>query len=112
VRLQGEELISGLGRLERASRALALTDEGRCLRAVGIEVAHDGRLDPHGILKAVDGVLPTSLRGGNELLARCRQRHLAVIGLERLIDPLNVVGNALGLGEKLLRPCDRLLKLL
>ena len=60
--LQRQELIAGLARLQRTGRALARGDKRRHLGTVGVEVADDRGLRPHGILQAGHRVLPTRLR--------------------------------------------------
>src|SRR5690606_14831421 len=41
LRLEGEKLVTGLGRLQRAGCRLALVDERRHLRAVRVDIADD-----------------------------------------------------------------------
>src|SRR3546814_15373956 len=104
LRLQCEKLVAGLCRLQRACRALALPDQRRHLRPVGVDVADDAGLDTHRILQAADGVLPALARTGDELLVRGGHRRIAVGRSERLVDVLDVVGDSLPLAQKLLRP--------
>ena len=68
LRLQCEELIAGLARLQGARRTLARGHKGRHLRAVRIEIPDDGGLHPHGVLKTGDRVLPAHLRVGDQRL--------------------------------------------
>ena len=58
---QRDELIAGLTCLQGTGRPLAGGDKRGHLRAVGIEVANDRGLCPHGVLKARHRVLPTRL---------------------------------------------------
>src|SRR3546814_383340 len=112
LRLKGEELIAGLGRLERTGGALAAADERRHLGAVGVDVADDAGLHAHRVLKAVDRVLPALARAGDQLLVGSRDRGVAVGGLECLVDLLDVERDVLRFGQQRLRPLDRLLDLL
>src|SRR3546814_12990532 len=66
---------------------------------VGVDVADDAGLDTHRILQAADGVLPALARTGDELLARGGHRRIAVGRSERLVDVLDVVGDALRLAR-------------
>ena len=68
--LQGQKLIAGLARLQRTGRPLARGDERRHLGTVGIEVADDGGLRPHGVLQAGHRVLPARLRVCDQRLVR------------------------------------------
>ncbi len=112
LRLKRQELIASLCHLKGASRALALTDQRRHLRSIGIDVADNAGLDTHGVLQAADGILPARPGIGDELLVRGGQRDIGVLLLEGPIDLLNVEGDVLGLVEQLLRPLYGLLKLL
>ena len=112
LRLQRKELVAGLTRLQRARCALARGYESRHLRAVRIEIADDGGLYPHGVLKTRDSVLPARLRVSDQRLIRLIGGSWRIGGRERPVDLLNVIGDALGLGEQLLGTLDRLLELL
>src|SRR5437763_16465028 len=107
-----ENLFAGLARLQCACCTLAGSDESRHLGAVGVEVTYHCGLHPHGILKARDRVLPTDLSIGDECLVREVWGGWRVRGRERAIDLLDIEGDALGLGEQLLRTLDRLLQLM
>ena len=111
LRLKGKELVSSLSRLKRAGCGLTRSDERGHLRAVGVEIADDSRLNVHRVLKAADRILPAGLGIGDELGIGRRHRGGRVFLLERLIDRLDVVGDILRLAEKLLRSLDRLLEL-
>ena len=110
--LEREKLVARLRRLKRACRRLARSDQRRHLRAVGVDIADHGGLHTHRVLQAADRVLPTRLRIGDELCVRRRHRGGRVFLAEDLIDLLDVVGDVLRLGEKLLGALHRLLKLL
>ena len=59
--LERQKLVAGLRRLQGAGRTLALADQRRHLRPVGVEVADDSRLDAHGVLLASHRILPARL---------------------------------------------------
>ncbi len=106
--LKREDLVAGLRRLQRAACALA-----RChlaptsAGAVGLEVADNTGLHPQGVLlRCCDGVLPTRLRVGDVWLIGLGARRRRVVGRERAVDLLYIIGNALGLSEQLLGTLD------
>ncbi|GCC47852.1 hypothetical protein chiPu_0031896 [Chiloscyllium punctatum] len=68
--LECEELVAGLGRLQRAGSALALANQRGQLRAVGVDVADDARLHPHRVLQTANRVLPALAGLGDELGVR------------------------------------------
>ena len=101
--LQRQKLVAGLGCLQSAGRTLARGDERGHLGAVGVEIADDRGLRPHGVLEAAHGILPTALRVRDQRLVRTTRGRRRIGGRECAIDLLDVVGDALSLGEKLLR---------
>src|SRR5579884_665005 len=109
LRLERENLVAGLHRLQRPGRALALADQRRHLRPVGVEIADHTGLDPHRVLQAADRVLPPCPGVGDELLVGRGQRGITVGRLKRLVDLLNVEGDVVRLPEKLLGTLDGLL---
>ena len=67
-----EELVAGLGGLERAGGRLARGDQRDiCVRLVS-RFCTDAGLDAHGVLQAGERVLPARLRVGDQLLRRSR----------------------------------------
>ena len=110
--LKRKDLIAGLGCLERAGGRLAGRHERRHLCAVGVEIADDASLHPHGVLQSADRVLPPRLCIGDQRLIGLAGVRAAVGRLERAVDLLNIVGDVLRLGEELLGALDRRLKLL
>jgi hypothetical protein len=97
--LKREDLVAGLRRLQRAACALARSHQRRRLGTVGVEVADNAGLHAQGVLQRGDRVLPTRLRVGDECLIGLTARRRRIIGRERAVDLLHVVGNALRLGE-------------
>ena len=110
--MQGENLIAGLGGLQRASRPLALREERRHLRAVGVDIPDNTGLHAHRVLQSADGIVPARAGVSDELLVRRGHRHAAVLVLKRLVDLLDVEGDVLRLTQKLLGALDVLLNLL
>src|SRR5690606_17907458 len=86
LRLQREKLVACLSCLQRAARILALPNEGSHFSAVGVDIADHAGLDAHRILQAAHGVSPAPARIRDQLLIGGRERDLAVLLLERLID--------------------------
>ena len=68
--------------------------------------------DPQHVLQAANRVLPALARSRDERLIGRRHRRVAIGGLKRTVDLLDVEGDALRLREKLLGALHRLLKLL
>ena len=66
LRLKRQKLIASLGRLKGARGSLTGPDQRRHLGAIGIEIAHDRRLDAQGVLQALHRVLPSRLRVGDQ----------------------------------------------
>ena len=112
LRLKRKDLVAGLRRLQSAACALARCYVRRRLGAVGIEVADNAGLNAQGVLQRGDRVLPTRLRVGDECLIGLAARRRRIIGRERAVDLLYIIGNALCLSEQLLGTLDRRLKLL
>ena len=101
LRLQGEKLVAGLGRLQRTGRALALPDKRGHLATVGVDVADNAGLDPHGVLQAADGVLPAFTRLRDKRLIGSRHRCISVGGLERAIEPqITTIYRRFGLNDR------------
>src|SRR5438270_6120833 len=59
VGLQRQQLIGRLDSLQRAGGTLALTDQGRERRLIGLNVGHDPALDFHRVFEGIDTCLPT-----------------------------------------------------
>ncbi len=75
---------------------------------MGVDIANDAGLDPQSILQTTDAVLPALAGLRDQLLVRLiRRRGVAVNGGERLVDLLDVVGDALRFAEQLLRSLER-----
>lgn len=70
LRLKREKLIAGLARLQCSRCTLTCSDERRHLGAMGVEITYHRGLNPHGVLKARNRVLPTFLRISDECLVR------------------------------------------
>src|SRR5690606_39852307 len=110
--LEREKLVAGWRGYQCAGSILALADKLGHLGAVGLDIADDSGLNAHGVLQAADRVLPAAAGIGDKLLVGGRERDVAILLLERLVDVLHVEGDALRLAEKLLRALDVLLDLL
>ena len=68
--LQRQELIAGLTRLQCTGRPLARGHKGGHLATIGVEVADDRGLRPHGILEASKRILPAALCVRDQRLIR------------------------------------------
>src|SRR5579871_3500929 len=107
TRLQGDQLIAGLVCLKEAGGRLARGEESVGLRPGDFECLYDAGLDAQRVLIARERVLPTGLRVAGKLLGRGRGWVALRIGTpERLIDLVDIVGDTLGLIEKLLGAYD------
>ena len=98
--------------MQRAGRALALADKRGHLGAIAVDVADDASLHAHGVLQTANRIFPTAARVGDKLGVGRRQRDIAVLALERLVDLADLEREILSLPEKLLRALDVLLELL
>ena len=95
ARLQGDELIAGLGGLQDALGGLARGDKRIGLGSGCVERLHHAGLHAQRILVAGERVLPTDLRIANELLRGGRA------------DPSNYVQNVLQAARRGSRSADR-----
>src|SRR5208337_3902765 len=84
--LEGEDLVSRLGRLKRPGRRLARRDQRRHLRPVGVEIADDASLNAQGVLQSADRVLPALLSIGDQRLAGLAVVRGSIGRLERMVD--------------------------
>ncbi len=108
LRLEREQLVARLRRLQRAGRALARAHQRADLRLRRRQVADHGRLRFQRVLEAAQRIAPARLRVGDEL--RRRRRPGVAIGidvLELALDVGDVVEHALRLAEQRLRALDR-----
>src|SRR3546814_463226 len=110
--LQGEKLVAGLRRLQRSGRRLAGADDVRHGGARAVDIADHASLDLQRILEPGDAGLPAVLRAVDQRLVGGVEVHVAVAGRKRLLDLLDVIGDALRLPEKLLGLTTLRLKLL
>src|SRR3546814_2798369 len=108
--LQGEKLVAGLRRLQRSGRRLAGADDVRHGGARAVDIADHASLDLQRILEPGDAGLPAVLRAVDQRLVGGVEVHVAVEGRKRLLDLLDVKGDALRLPDKLLDPKNQRLK--
>ena len=111
LRLQRDELIARLRRLQRAGGVLALRDEVGHGCPGPVEIADDAGLGLQRILEACDGCLPAAA-------GTCHQFRIAesgepggVVGVEGVLDAGDIIGDALRLAEQVLGALHRLLQL-
>ena len=107
LRLKRQNLIAGLGRLQGATGTLTRCHKRGRLDAVGVEVADDAGLNPKRVLQRSNRIVPPLLSVGHQHLVRLAAGGRRIAGRESAIDLLDVVGDALGLGQQLLGPLDR-----
>jgi hypothetical protein len=100
LRLQSEELISGLGCLQGARCRLAGADQRVDARLGVTEVRDDTGLHRQGILERADAVLPSRIRIGDHAGVVALQGGTSVAIGECALDRLHVEGDPLGLAEQ------------
>src|SRR3546814_10900156 len=93
-------LVAGLRRLQRSGRRLAGADDVRHGGARAVDIADHARLDLQRILEPGDAGLPAVLRAVDQRLVGGVEVHVAVAGRKRLLDLLDVIGDALRLPER------------
>src|SRR3546814_5701186 len=106
LRLQRQQLVPGLGGLERAGRRLAGGHQLVDRAARTTQIADHTGLDIHGVLEGGDAVAPAASRARDHRALRTRKIDVLRLPSELALDRLHIVSPALGLLDQLLRLAD------
>ena len=106
LRLEREELITGLGGLKRAGRRLAGCHQLVHRRARAFDIADDTGLHLQRIFERADAGFPAIFCPRHKCPLRSGQVNILVLRGKLRLDLLHVIRHALGLGQKLLGLAD------